>query len=718
MSRESWVFDWYVVPGGMAVWLLEAGAPARRRVEPWSPVFYARGRLGPRAFAGLAVERAAAERLEFFSGRPVRVTAVRVADPADFPRAVRAARRLLPPEDLFDVDIPLEQLWAYDRGLFPLARVDPQLRPLDAPEDLDYPPPPLRTMELGLEGTRVHAVHRGRPAALEVRFDGSVHVLEPGAGALDDMIRRFDPDVIATRWGDECLVPLLERAGVDFHRDPEARPRGRARRTYHSYGRIQATGGTRPFAGRWHLDLENSFILREAGLDGLIDLARLTRLPIQQLTRSTIGTGLTSMQLEQARRDGVLIPCRKRQTEDFKSAAELLDADKGGLTYVPPPGPFGRVAELDFASMYPTIMVRFNLSPETVNCACCPDGARVPEIGHRVCGRRRGLVPRVLEPVLARRAEYKRRRDAASDPLVREQYERRQTALKWMLVTSFGYLGFKNARFGKIEAHEAVTAHGREALLRAKEVAEARGFRMLHAIVDSLWIQGPGDARALAAEIERTVGLPVGCEGLYPWILFLPARGDARLGVHNRYCGAREDGALKVRGLELRRHDTPPVVRRMQQALLEKLAPARDVADLRARAAAAVEDVRAAVGRVRDGEVSAADLAISRTLTRAPREYRQDNHTAIVARQLAACGVELTAGERVAYIVMDERNPVHERRVIPLARATESWEYDPAYYEKLLWRAAESVLEPLGIEARPHPRPSLPLFDAAAEGRL
>jgi DNA polymerase II len=62
-------------------------------------------------------------------------------------------------------------------------------------------------------------------------------------------------------------------------------------------------------------------------------------------------------------------------------------------------------------------------------------------------------------------------------------------------VTCFGYLGYKNARFGRIEAHEAVTAYGREALLRAKEAAEDMGFTVLHMYVDGLWVQEAG-ARA------------------------------------------------------------------------------------------------------------------------------------------------------------------------------------------------------------------------------
>jgi DNA polymerase II len=78
--------------------------------------------------------------------------------------------------------------------------------------------------------------------------------------------------------------------------------------------------------------------------------------------------------------------------------------------------------------------------------------------------------------LFGRRKEYKQLRQAENDC-----YDFRQTAIKWMLVSRFGYLGYKNARFGRIEAHEAVTAFGRGKLLRAKEMAERKGYRMLHA---------------------------------------------------------------------------------------------------------------------------------------------------------------------------------------------------------------------------------------------
>src|SRR4030043_2239322 len=102
-------------------------------------------------------------------------------------------------------------------------------------------------------------------------------------------------------------------------------------------------------------------------------------MPLQQAARASPGTLITSMQLARATADGIRIPWRKGEPEHFKTAAELLTIDKGGLTFMPPIGLHPNVAEVDFASMYPTIMAIHNISPETVNCTCCAAGTVVGE---------------------------------------------------------------------------------------------------------------------------------------------------------------------------------------------------------------------------------------------------------------------------------------------------------------------------------------------------
>lgn len=372
--------------------------------------------------------------------------------------------------------------------------------------------------------------------------------------------------------------------------------------------------------------------------------------------------------------------------EDFKTADELLVTDKGGLVYTPEPGLYERVGEIDFASMFPAIMVRHNISPETVNCPCCPEAPKVPEIEHRVCRRRRGLVPEVLEPIVAKRLEYKRR--AKLDP---GRWEPRVVALKWILVVCFGYLGYKNARFGRIEAHECVTALSREKLLQAKEIAEARGYRVVHAIVDSLYLQRAGateaDFEALNAEVERATGLPCGFEGVYDWIAFFPARQHRGWGVPNRFLGRKSDGGLKIRGIETRRHDTCPYVKRMQDEMIERLSRARSAAEYRAAVPGLEAIFERAAAELAAGRVPPAELVISRQLSKRPEEYVQNNSTAAAARRLAASGVRLSPGESIQLVLTEGPD-----RAWPFALLGETPPaYDIGAYRDLLRRAFETL---------------------------
>lgn len=321
-------------------------------------------------------------------------------------------------------------------------------------------------------------------------------------------------------------------------------------------------------------------------------------------------------------------------------------------------------------------------------------------------------MPATLRPLVEKRLAYKREARALPEGEQRETYTRRATAHKWLLVTCFGYLGYKNARFGRIEAHEAVTAYGREMLLRAKEVAEARGFRLLHAYVDSVWIHRPGprpDYDALVAEIESATGLPIALEGVYRWVAFLPSRVDPRQSVANRYFGAFESGEVKMRGIEARRHDTPLWIHAAQVAMIQLLAPGEDAAGFRARLPEVIAYARERLGELRAGRVPLADLTIRTRLSREPGELRANTAGVTAARQLAARGVKLSAGEMIRYVLV--RGP--ERGVAWECAEGAEARVDIARYMDLFLRALETVGAPLGVA-----RPTLDLWLSANAGYL
>ena len=80
--------------------------------------------------------------------------------------------------------------------------------------------------------------------------------------------------------------------------------------------------------------------------------------------------------------DGVLVPWKKNRAEDVKNGKDLLLADRGGLYLDPVPGVHRDVFELDFTSLFPSIIATRNISPETMNCACCDTNG--PIIGNKL----------------------------------------------------------------------------------------------------------------------------------------------------------------------------------------------------------------------------------------------------------------------------------------------------------------------------------------------
>jgi DNA polymerase II len=228
-------------------------------------------------------------------------------------------------------------------------------------------------------------------------------------------------------------------------------------------------------------------------------------------------------------------------------------------------------------------------------------------------------------------------RRSGLDPALAMRYEACQSAIKWIGVTAFGYLGYRNARFGRIESHEAVTASGREKLLQAKEICETHGCELLHALTNAVWIRTSGLSdealQALCEEISAATGVTMSVEGLYRWIVFLPSKVRPALTVANRYFGVLRDGTLKARGLAYRRQDVPVFVQATQWLMLEQLAEAETVAACGGRIPQALEILREAWEQLVTGHIPRVQLLVAKRVSQDLGAYHVDNATALALRQ-------------------------------------------------------------------------------------
>jgi len=606
---------------------------------------------------------------------------------------------------LFNVDLRFSQRYFSEKKIFPMGLMELAPKPVmrDDPFAIDYAVPELSELVLSISVNAKHGIPSLGDRLLAAKV-GDDHVdgdEESIIRGIQEIIESEDPDVIYTDGGDSFVLPYLFRKAKDLGlksvklgRDEDELRVERKGKSYFTYGRIKYKPPSHALRGRVHIDRSSSFMFIESGLNGITDLARISKIPIQELSRLSPGTAISAMESNQALEDGCVILWKKNVPEEFKTAEELIVADRGGFIYEPKVGIHDRVLEVDFTSLYPNIMARFNISPETVLCGCCPNSTRrVPVLGYNICDRHLGLIPRVLKPVVERRTTLKRMvRAGVGDTKV---YKERVSILKWLLVTCFGYTGYKNARFGRIECHESINAYGREIMLQASEIAEAHGFEILHGIVDSLWLKGNGDPESFCEHVSGHTGIPLEPEGIYKWIVFLPDRAHG-LGVLNRYYGLFEDGKFKLRGIELRRGDTTDVVKDMQNELLSNFAKASDSQQFIELMPSVLDVVSSYVDALRSQTVPLNKLLITKRTSQGLRGYRQFNDGVAALMQLDSEGIDINPGEAVRYVICDCRSKDPAKRVKVDAFIDGSEEYDPEAYVDLLLRGAEGMLLPFG----------------------
>ena len=188
---------------------------------------------------------------------------------------------------------------------------------------------------------------------------------------LERCLREIDPDVIFTQDGNTLLLPALmvharrHEMLLKLGRNSSSLRQIGVARTVHSYGQVLRSDPQFTFEGRIHIDFSSSFMFKEGGLSGLYELAAVSATRISDAARKSPGSVISAIQNRVAMEDGVLVPWKKTRPEDTKSAWDLLQSDRGGLYLDSKPGVYSNVFELDFASLFPSIIATRNISPET-----------------------------------------------------------------------------------------------------------------------------------------------------------------------------------------------------------------------------------------------------------------------------------------------------------------------------------------------------------------
>lgn len=400
----------------------------------------------------------------------------------------------------------------------------------------------------------------------------------------------------------------------------------------------------RPILLRFSMDNARCIMgIAEAILDFAIQLSSLVGLPLDHIGTAAVGFRVEWFLMRHACQMGELIP--KRVERPYVPYA-------GAIVLEPKPGIHENIAVLDFKSMYPNIMIAYNVSPDTYLSPEEPDppsGVYVaPEVNHRFRKEPSGFYREVLLRLIKARdyirVELKKFRPGSPEYRL---LDARQKAIKVITNATYGYAGWIGARWYIKPVAEAVTAWGRYTITNTIKMARSLGLEVVYGDTDSIFIRyEPSKVEKLSKMIEESLGLEIKPDKIYTRILFTEAK--------KRYCGLMPDGTLDIVGLEVVRGDWANVAKNIQEKVLEIVLKEQS-------ARKAVEYVRKYIADLRDRRVPYRDLVIWKSLAKSLEEYEVRAPHVEAAKMLQKEGWVLAAGDKIGYVITIGSGKLYER---------------------------------------------------------
>ncbi|GAY25895.1 hypothetical protein ATG_10980 [Desulfurococcaceae archaeon AG1] len=412
-----------------------------------------------------------------------------------------------------------------------------------------------------------------------------------------------------------------------------------------------------------------------------IQISSLTGLPLDQVGSASVGHRLEWYLMREAYRYGELVPNREERP---------YEPYKGAVVLEPKPGVHENIAVMDFSSMYPNIMIKYNIGPDTYidnEEECGEDGCwKAPEVGYLFRKSPPGFYKRVLETLLKlRRSIRDEMKKYDPDSIEYRILDERQKALKILANAAYGYMGWVGARWYFKQGAEAVTAWGRATIKRAIEIAKSMGLEVIYGDTDSLFIKySKGLAEEFAERISRELEMEIKIDKIYRKVFFTEAK--------KRYVGLTENGGIDIVGFEAVRGDWSELAKEIQEEVARIILGTNDVSK-------AIEYVRSVVKNLEAGKIPMEKLVIWKTITRPLDEYEATAPHVRAAKILLSRGGRIAIGDKIGYVIVRGAGRISDR-AMPYT-FVDPKDIDPSYYiDHQVIPAALRILEYFGVTER------------------
>lgn len=327
-----------------------------------------------------------------------------------------------------------------------------------------------------------------------------------------------------------------------------------------------------------------------------------------------------------------------RHTELKAPTSWIEERPELQAAWVMPPvaGRHENVALVDFASLYPNIIISANLCHTTLTDKPGPNvltlniPPKVDEDGNFIKGSGgtfhwrqdiEGILPSVVKELLKLRKHYKGLMKEATDEDEKLGYNMLQMAVKVSVNAIYGMVGSKKVRgqWSSYEIAQSITYLGRKSISMLVDKSEEMGYRGLAGHTDSCYIQVPfEEAEEVAGKLTEIAQnemnlkyLDVELEAFFPYWFTAD--------VKNRNFGIKsyppEDaGDMKVTGFSIKASSAPPITKEILGKVFTLISNGKDEDEV-------YEEIRPDIKHAYKGGISISDVSSYGSLSKDLDEY-------------------------------------------------------------------------------------------------
>ncbi|MBI4144346.1 ribonuclease H-like domain-containing protein [Candidatus Woesearchaeota archaeon] len=432
-------------------------------------------------------------------------------------------------------------------------------------------------------------------------------------------------------------------------------------------------------------DAKLTYKIFEKAWPALLEFTKIVGLTPFDISRLSFSQFVEWFMARKAFQQNELLPNKPTYKEQTK---RMNFQAKGALVFEPKQGVYKDIIVFDYRSLYPSIIASANISPGTLNCECCNE--KVPELNIHFCKKKNGFISTIIKEIISYRTSIKKQLKTNNDPLL----EARVYALKVLLNSFYGYMGFAAARWYSAESVEATTSYARHYISQVKDKATKSGFKVIYGDTDSVFItleeKTTSDANKLLEQINKELPKPMELEmeGHYLSGIFVSTKGTTT-GAKKRYALLKENGELKIRGFETIRRNTAIIAKKTQEQLIR-------IVLQEGNSQKAISLIKETIKKLRKNEVAVKDVIITTQIQKETSKYDSVGPHVAAAKLLENKGIKISKGMIISYIIGRGTGRIRDRVILP--KEAKQTDYDGEYYiTNSLLPAVENILNAIGI---------------------